>query len=70
MLHVQENVRYLWNIHGCLTNIDRIILHVVAERMYRSCKEYDNFIENHPISFDQQAMCIIVQFVDNCSNLG
>jgi len=38
------------------------------ERMHRSCRRVWQF-ENHLISFVQRAICIIVQFVENCSNL-
>ncbi len=37
--------------------------------MFRSCEEFDNFTENQLISFDQQAMhiLVIVQILNNCT---
>lgn len=69
----QKCQRYSWDIHICLTDFDHWMGHFAHhgsynERMFRSCKEYDSFTKDQPISFDQQAMCRVlsVQIWDNC----
>lgn len=49
-----------WHVHVCLTDFDNHMDHFKVlclknEIMFKSCEEFDNFVENQPISFDQRA---------------
>ncbi len=37
------------------------------EKLLRSCEEFDSLNENRLISFDQQAILVVVQNTDNCT---